>query len=238
MRKGIIPMRCQECGAEIMEGLDFCPKCDTPVTPTPPPKKKHTLLIIQCIALVLVLVGLATVYILRDIDKKEKSEAVVERAICEELTKRYVEFSFNGELDKILDYMPKKLVENAADEMNMTVQEMREYLAEVGEDQWYDLNKKFGAGWEYHFTGAPWYESTFHDGKNPLSNFNVKEITDDEFEDLKEQYDSIGLELEDARKVITYIKISGKKTSSTNPIRIAVITVKIDGKWYLGTMAK
>ncbi len=231
-------MRCQECGAEIMEGLDYCPKCDTPVTPTPPPKKKHTLLIIQCIALVLVLVGLATVYILRDIDKKEKDKAVVERAICEELTKRYVEFSLNGELDKILDYMPKKLVENAADEMNMTVQEMREYLAEVGEDQWYDLNKKFGAGWEYHFTGAPWYESTIHAGKNRLSNFNCKELTDSEFDELKEQYATIGLELQDARKVITYVEVSSPWVPSAGPQKITVITVKIDGTWYLGAMAE
>lgn len=122
--------------------------------------------------------------------------------------------------------------------MNMAVQEMREYIAEEGEDQWYDLNKKFGAGWEYYYTGAPWYESTFHDGKNPLSNFNVKEITDDEFEDLKEQYDSIGLELEDARKVITYVEVSSPWVPSAGPQKITVITVKIDGKWYLGTMAK
>lgn len=236
-------MRCQECGAEIMEGLDYCPKCDTPVAPPPPPEKKNIWRIICSAVLALALVaGVLFLFSYCSNDSEQISQEEMDETICTELTKRYVEFFLNGKWDKILDLMPPKLAESAADEMDMTVQEMREYFAEEGTYKKFRIEREYGMNWKYSFTAAPSSWPVFMPpeiGKiEEPDYFDEKKFTDSQFNELKKQYDFIGLELEDARKVITHIKISGNITSSQNPLRVTVITVKIDGTWYLGAMAE
>ena len=147
-------MRCQECGAEIMEGLDYCPKCDTPVAPPPPPEKKNLFSIICAISLVLALIA-GAVFLIICISGDYRSQDEIDESITTDLAKYYVKCSFSGELDKILGIMPKKLVETAADEAHMTVRKMKEYLAEVGKSQIAEIDWQYGDDWEYHFVYAP-----------------------------------------------------------------------------------
>ena len=226
-------MKCQRCGAEILEGLSFCYLCNEQIElPPPAPKKRNIWWIICSTVLALALVAGGLFVVFHDSDEW-RSQEEIDTGISVQLLKHYVKYSLNGELDKILDLMPDEEVAASADEAKMTVQKMREYLAKTGAAQKEAMDKKFGEGWTYEYTFLTSSSVGIQDGKIvwPMM-IECKRVSDSKFNELKEQYDTLGLELEDARIVRAQIEIEGAEAGYATK-GVTVYVVKFDGQWYL-----
>lgn len=218
-------MFCGHCGTEIDEGNVFCHNCGVRVIPAEeigqmpvnsqipeqeavavPVQKKRKWPWIVGGAVVAVIVAVVLFFLFAK-----------GCATYREVVEKYMDNSFSGNLEKNMELMPDKLLKVAAREQDMSVSEMKEYFAEMGDDLMDTYDSMFGTGWTYSFEIA-----------------EAEAITGDDLEDMQYDYEGIGLKLRAAKVVVVEITINGTRRNFTYESEIIVI--QIGSRWYLGAM--
>lgn len=210
-------MFCGKCGAENTNNAEFCKNCGARLKKEVNEKRTLTLpdqdgknKRIGIIAVILLIIVLVLVGIFLFGGRSYKGTI-----------KKYVNASFDADAKKILDLMPKKMIEYAMAEEGQDPEDLDEIIDDMNEelqDQLDYLDEYLGEGW-----------------KNSYEIADEKTIKRDDLEDIKEAYEDADIKVSAAKEVEIEITVKADDTESSNTMDITLI--KVGRSWYLDIMS-
>lgn len=130
---------------------------------------------------------------------------------------KYVDAQFDVDAEAILDLMPKGVIDHAMEEEGVGREEFDDLIDDLNEelqDYLDDIERYLGKDWSVS------YEIQ-----------SVEEMTGDDLEDLKEDYEKIDVKIKAARTVEIGLTIRADETEQETSMDIALI--KVGRSWYL-----
>lgn len=222
-------MFCTKCGAKIEDGAKFCVQCgnktegDIPrIKPTGvikksgerQPRKKFMLSDlrpkeqIKVFPIILFVVLLAAVIIFPKFILSGNEER--------KIAKNFIDAELTGDAEKILGFIPDKLVEEMLQEMGANRSELIEELDKAISEAHKTVNDVLGEDWSYS-----------------CKINSIESVEGAAFNDIIEDYAEIidDMGISEAAKAEVEVSVSGKDVD--NSIELEIPMIKIDNKWYL-----
>lgn len=216
-------MNCKICGAALPENAKFCGKCGAkfgavpaPIEPKPmpvQPRSKKPLIIAVAVILALITIGLVIFLCSDDDDRDSKRSKKSNDA--ESVAEEYVNIVFcgDGDANDLIELFHPDVVSIVLDDLGVSkkarIADINDYLDEMQEE--------------------------LEDEDVEITEVevrSVKDLSDDEFEDLEEYYDdAFDLTIDEAKfvKIRIYADVDGEEDTENEDL----IVVKIDGDYYL-----
>lgn len=209
-------MFCGKCGTQNVDGTPFCAGCGAPLGGAANGGKKVNLPKVgklnlkdrkTLISLGAGLLALVLIFVLLFGGNSPKG-----------VVKKYMKAIQKADAAAVVKLLPKKVVNEAKDEMDMSNKEWKEYLEEMSED----LADSYEAMEEYY------------DGKLKIT-YEIKDVEKldkDDLKDLKEEYkDELDIKVKDAR--IVEVKVTTKIGDEKMKSEQEILVIKVGGKWCL-----
>lgn len=131
--------------------------------------------------------------------------------------KKFVNAQFNADAEAILELIPEKMITYALEEEGYDDDERDEFIEEGNEelqDQLDDIESYLGEDW-----------TVSHEI------LTVEDVTGDELNDLKDDYEDIDIKVSAAKTVEVELTVKAGETETSNSLDISVI--KVGRSWYL-----
>ena len=218
-------MFCRKCGAQISEGVAFCPKCGEsvveengkrtvggeqihkPILEKDNQIKKHR---ITGIVTVIAIVVIVVVFGINIFGGRSAKKTV----------KKYVEGQMEGNGEELIDLFPKELIAGICEEEGyLNKQEMSEEVEDRLQEQLEQIDEEYGEGWKYSYEIIE------------AEDYSIEDLRDMR-QDYQEEYD-IRLDIEEAKEVKIEVTTSSKdgENSTTNTMHVELI--KVGNSWYI-----
>ena len=126
----------------------------------------------------------------------------------------FVTSQFAVDAQSIVELLPEKVVDKALEETGYSKTELVEETNDSLKKQVDSLDQSLGDDWKLS------YKMT-----------NVEDVTDDDLDDLKSNYEDINVKVSAAKTVEVEFTLKGDETEVSNSLEISVI--KVDRSWYL-----
>lgn len=130
---------------------------------------------------------------------------------------KYVDATFDGDARAIFKLIPNKMIDYALEKDGYDKDDLEEFIEDANkglQDQLDPIERYLGKGW-----------TVSHEI------LNVKDVTDGDWEDLKENYKEMDIKISAAKTVEVKITVKAGETESSNSMNISVI--KVGRSWYL-----
>ena len=208
-------MFCGKCGTQNGEGAMFCAGCGADLSgenwgnqPTRGAVKKNRN--IGLFAVIAGVVALVAVLVLLFGGRSAKSTV-----------KKYMNASIDADAAKIMKLIPKKVINEAKDEMDMDKDDWNDYID--------DLSESIQDNYD-------WIED-YYGGKLKITYEIVDEedVDKDDLEDIQDDYkDEFDIKVKDAKEIEVEMtmKIGSEKQETT----VTVALIKVGNTWYLDIM--
>ena len=121
---------------------------------------------------------------------------------------------FAVDAQSIVELLPEKVVDKALEETGYSKTELVDEANDSLKKQVDSLDQSLGDDWKLS------YKMT-----------NVEDVTDDDLDDLKSNYEDINVKVSAAKTVEVEFTLKGDETEVSNSLEISVI--KVDRSWYL-----
>lgn len=224
-------MFCTKCGAKNEDGVKFCVQCGNKMEESTPrmnpvgmrkepvarerirrerpalselrPKGK-----IKVFPIILVVVLLAAVIIFPKFILSGNEE--------KKIVKSFVDAEMTGDAEKLLSFIPDKIIEEMMNEMNMSRSEVMDTLDKEMSKAQETINNTLGEDWSYS-----------------CKINNIQAVEGAAFNDIVDDYTDIvdNLGISEATTVEVEVSVSGKDVD--NSVELEIPLIKIDEKWYL-----
>ena len=134
----------------------------------------------------------------------------------EKVVKGFIDAEMTGDTEKLLSFIPDKIIEEMMNELNMSRSEVVDTLDEEMSGAQETINNALGENWSYS-----------------CKINNIQAVEGAAFNDIVDDYADIvdNLENSEATTVNTEVSVSGKDVD--NSIELEIPLIKIDEKWYL-----
>ena len=119
-----------------------------------------------------------------------------------------------ADAQSIVELLPEKVVDKALEETGYSKTELVDEANDSLKKQVDSLDQSLGDDWKLS------YKMT-----------NVEDVTDDDLDDLKSNYEDINVKVSAAKTVEVEFTLKGDETEVSNSLEISVI--KVDRSWYL-----
>ena len=126
----------------------------------------------------------------------------------------FVTSKFAVDAQSIVELLPEKVVDKALEETGYSKTELVDEANDSLKKQVDSLDQSLGDDWKLS------YKMT-----------NVEDVTDDDLDDLKSNYEDINVKVSAAKTVEVEFTLKGDETEVSNSLEISVI--KVDRSWYL-----
>ena len=126
----------------------------------------------------------------------------------------FVTSQFAVDAQSIVELLPEKVVDKALEETGYSKTEFVDEANDSLKKQVDSLDQSLGDDWKLS------YKMT-----------NVEDVTDDDLDDLKSNYEDINVKVSAAKTVEVEFTLKGDETEVSNSLEISVI--KVDRSWYL-----
>ena len=126
----------------------------------------------------------------------------------------FVTSQFAVDAQSIVELLPEKVVDKALEETGYSKTELVEETNDSLKKQVDYIDQYLGDDWKLS------YKMT-----------NVEDVTDDDLDDLKSNYEDINVKVSAAKTVEVEFTLKGDETEVSNSLEISVI--KVDRSWYL-----
>ena len=126
----------------------------------------------------------------------------------------FVTSQFAVDAQSIVELLPEKVVDKALEETGYSKTELVDEANDSLKKQVDFLDQSLGDDWKLS------YKMT-----------NVEDVTDDDLDDLKSNYEDINVKVSAAKTVEVEFTLKGDETEVSNSLEISVI--KVDRSWYL-----
>ena len=126
----------------------------------------------------------------------------------------FVTSQFAVDAQSIVELLPEKVVDKALEETGYSKTELVDEANDSLKKQVDSLDQSLGDDWKLS------YKMT-----------NVEDVTDDDLDDLKSNYEDINVKVSAAKTVEVEFTLKGDETEVSNSLEISVI--KVDRSWYL-----
>jgi hypothetical protein len=216
-------MNCKICGAALPENAKFCGKCGAkfgavpaPIEPKPmpaQPRSKKPLIIAVAVILALITIGLVIFLCSDDDDRDSKRSKKSNDA--ETVAEEYINIVYCGDGDAkdLIELYHPDVVSIVFDDQGVSkkarISDINDHLEEIQEE----LEDEDVEITEVEIR-------------------SVKDLSDDDFEDLEEYYDDVfDLTIDEAKfvKIRIYADVDGEEDTENEDL----VVVKIDGDYYL-----
>ena len=144
--------------------------------------------------------------------KKNREKGIV-LALCV-IIDTFVTSQFAVDAQSIVELLPEKVVDKALEETGYSKTELVDEANDSLKKQVDSLDQSLGDDWKLS------YKMT-----------NVEDVTDDDLDDLKSNYEDINVKVSAAKTVEVEFTLKGDETEVSNSLEISVI--KVDRSWYL-----
>lgn len=207
-------MFCGKCGVKNADDATFCTGCGaklngakpvvsgTSVTVNPNDKNRKVGIIAVAVAAVVVVALIIGLFGGRGY------KATVEK---------FVDAQFDADAEAIFELIPEKMIEYALEEEGYDEDELDEFIEEGNEelqDQLDYIERYLGEDWTVS------YEI-----------LTVENVTGDDLDDLKEDYEDMDIKVSAAKTVEIELTIKAGDTETGNSLDVSVI--KVGRSWYL-----
>ncbi len=129
---------------------------------------------------------------------------------AESTAKKFLRAYLDGDSEEIVDLMPKRIIRELADEKGVRTRDMREFLEEVFEDEFFT-------------------DDMADDSRVKIDSVAFLDISETEKASVREMYRAYGVKVRDAGKVRVNYSIRGA-ANDTGSVEIPV--VKVGRSWY------
>ena len=212
-------MFCGKCGAKLNDGAAFCTNCGAsqgptmaqPVTANAAPEvtannKNRKIGIIAVAVAIALLISLCC--------------AVFGGRGYKATVNKYIKAQFAGDIEDIVDLMPKKVFNYA--------------LEQEGYDK--SQRKEFIQSGQAALTSYVTMMKAFYGEKMKVSHkiTEVEAIKGDDLKELKSYYKEIGVKVSAAKEITVDITIKGNDMENTSSSEFTVI--KVGGSWYIDAL--
>ena len=126
----------------------------------------------------------------------------------------FVTSQFAVDAQSIVELLPEKVLDKELEETGYSKTELVEETNDSLKKQVDSLDQSLGDDWKLS------YKMT-----------NVEDVTDDDLDDLKSNYEDINVKVSAAKTVEVEFTLKGDETEVSNSLEISVI--KVDRSWYL-----
>ena len=126
----------------------------------------------------------------------------------------FVTSQFAVDAQSIVELLPEKVVDKALEETGYSKTELVDEANDSLKKQVDYIDQYLGDDWKLS------YKMT-----------NVEDVTDDDLDDLKSNYEDINVKVSAAKTVEVEFTLKGDETEVSNSLEISVI--KVDRSWYL-----
>ena len=126
----------------------------------------------------------------------------------------FVTSQFAVDAQSIVELLPEKVVDKALEETGYSKTELVDEANDSLKKQVDSLDQSLGDDWKLS------YKMT-----------NVEDVTGDDLDDLKSNYEDINVKVSAAKTVEVEFTLKGDETEVSNSLEISVI--KVDRSWYL-----
>ncbi len=126
----------------------------------------------------------------------------------------FVTSQFAVDAQSIVELLPEKVVDKALEETGYSKTELVDEANDSLKKQVDSLDQSLGDDWKLS------YKMT-----------NVEDVTDDDLDDLKSNYEDINVKVSAAKTVEVEFTLKGDETEISNSLEVSVI--KVDRSWYL-----
>lgn len=207
-------MFCGKCGAKNADDATFCTECgaklnggqmirnSTPVVVNLNDKNRKVGMIAVGVIAVIVIALIFTLF------GGRSYKATIEK---------FVNAQFDADAEAIFELIPEKMIAYALEEEGYDEDELDEFIEEGNEelqDQLDYIEGYLGEGW-----------TVSH------KILNVEDVTGDELDDLKDDYEDIDIKVSAAKTVEVELTVKAEETETSNSLDISLI--KVDRSWYL-----
>ena len=207
-------MFCGKCGVKNADDATFCTGCgaklnggqmgknNTPVVANSNDKNRKVGMVAVIVIVVIVIVLIITLFGGRN---------------YKTVIKNFVNAQFDADAGAIFELIPEQMVSYALEEEGYDDDELDEFIEEINEelqDQLDYIERYLGDGWDVS------YEILL-----------VEDVTGDDLDDLKEDYEDIDIKVSAAKTVEVELTVKAGETETSNSLDVSVI--KIGRSWYL-----
>ena len=126
----------------------------------------------------------------------------------------FVTSQFAVDAQSIVELLPEKVLDKELEETGYSKTELVEETNDSLKKQVDSLDQSLGDDWKLS------YKMT-----------NVEDVTDDDLDDLKSNYEDINVKVSAAKTVEVEFTLKGDETEISNSLEVSVI--KVDRSWYL-----
>lgn len=207
-------MFCGKCGVKNADDATFCAGCgakldggqvvknSAPVAANPNNKDRKIGMITVAVIAVIVIVLIIALF------GGRSYKATVEK---------FVNAQFDADAEAVFELVPEKMIAHVLEEEGYDDDEFDKFIKEVNEelqDQLDYIERYLGKDWTVS------YEI-----------LTAKDVTDDDLDDLKDDYEDIDIKVSAAKTVEVELTVKAGETETSNSLDISVI--KVGRSWYL-----
>lgn len=207
-------MFCGKCGVKNADDATFCTGCgaklnggqvtknSTPVVVNSNDKNRKVGMIAVAVIAVIVIALIFTLF------GGRSYKTTVEK---------FINAQFDADAEAIFELVPEKMIAYALEEEGYDEDELDEFIEEGNEelqDQLDYIERYLGEGWTVS------YEI-----------LTVEDVTDDDLDDLKDDYEDIDIKVSVAKTVEVELTVKAGETETSNSLDISLI--KVGRSWYL-----
>lgn len=207
-------MFCGKCGVKNADDATFCAGCgakldggqvvknSAPVAANPNNKDRKIGMITVAVIAVIVIVLIIALF------GGRSYKATVEK---------FVNAQFDADAEAVFELVPEKMIAYVLEEEGYDDDEFDKFIKEVNgelQDQLDYIERYLGKDWTVS------YEI-----------LTAKDVTDDDLDDLKDDYEDIDIKVSAAKTVEVELTVKAGETETSNSLDISVI--KVGRSWYL-----
>lgn len=207
-------MFCGKCGTKNADDAQFCTGCgaklnggqvvknSTTVVVNPNDKNRKVGMIAVAVVAVIVIALIIALF------GGRSYKTTVEK---------FVNATFEADAEAVFELIPEEMIDYALEEEGYDKDELDELIEETKEDlqdQIDDIERYWGEDWSIS------YEI-----------LNVKDVTGDDLDDLKDDFEDIDIKVSAAKTVEVELTIKAGETEASNSLDISLI--KVGRSWYL-----
>ena len=196
---------CEQCGAKLQNTVDNIKPAVLPDKHVPKKEKRgHTNIKIAPIIILIILLILVLMF----------PRLILSGQTEKKIVKEFVEAEMTCDADKIVEFLPEEILNAIETEGGMSKAEFTEALHDNLDSAMNTIKNTLGEDWKY--------------------SYNIKSVSKEELEELKEKYrdeTELDLDISEAKTAEIDLTAGDGETESSSVMDINII--KIKNKWYL-----